>query len=155
MRHGIMLRGGIFARNTVDRRGGDTRDLLCPLGRIAAHLFGEVLTANNKCFDKFTIRQFIRGDHIDHRQQERRVRAGADGNPLACFGGCFCKARIEVDQFRAAVNGVGEFRCFRGRDGFHHIAPNHQDELNIIVVSGRLFHAIRQGEGGYHGIEAQ
>ena len=124
-------------------------------GVYLAHFRLDAIAADDILLDEFAICQLFRRNDIDHRQQEGGIGARADGDPLARFGCRLGEARVKVDQLGTPVDGLREFVRLRGGDGFHHVAPHHQDEFHLIVIAGWFFDAVGQQEGGDHGIEAQ
>jgi hypothetical protein len=66
MRQGIVLSGGVFSSNPLDRCGWHPGYLLGPLRCVLAHDILNVVTTEYILLDEFAIGQFIADDHIDH-----------------------------------------------------------------------------------------
>ncbi len=76
-------------------------------------------------------------DPVDHAERERRVAAGADGNPLVGDGGGRGEARINVDDLRTALAGAHNVAQL-ARVGVGQVAAPDDHHVRVLLVVARV-----------------
>ena len=72
--------------------------------------FLQFVEANRVLVDEMSVVKPFADDHLDQGQMEGQIGAGSDRQPFGGFGGGFGEARIEIDDLRAAVDGMDHSR---------------------------------------------
>jgi hypothetical protein len=65
------------------------------------------------------------------------------GSHSVALAAVLVKARVQVDQLHAPVNGMAQLAGLGGGDGFHQIAAGQDDVLELAVIPLGFFHAKR------------
>ena len=93
---------GKLVREPARAVGRDTRRRGDTLGRPLRDEVAEPVDALDQIGDRSEIDQVVGEEHVHDREQERRVGAGRDGQPLARAVCCAGAARIDHDDLATA-----------------------------------------------------
>ena len=136
-------------RRAPDELGVQARLQRGPLGRVARHRRRELLEARRVRLDVRAVVAALADDHVQPGQQQRRVGAGADGQPGLGLGRRRGEARVHHDEVHAARDGLGEVLDLRV---VHVLAQVRADEHEAVRARD-VEHLGRAGVGAEREIE--
>ena len=99
---------GVSLRRLVDDILRDPCDLADLVERILLRALGELVEAVAPLFHELVVIPVVFDDEVDHAERQRRVRAGADLEKMLGVGGEVGPARVDADDFTAALHAVDD-----------------------------------------------